>query len=428
MAHCLEGKSLLLSGMPGTGKTHLAKRIVTQLSELGEGVVLISKTHCSVQNLGLGAQTADRWVRLLPGGLWADIAELSTNRQVRSRRTWCTSPNEALPPLDDEVELGHPSLQSLGVLRILVAHRDPGLVPLPAAGSSSRSARAPRFPATPSSPERAGRRTPSSRPDTWAGPAAPRRKRPRPLRFGSVVPIHAAGHGAVLALGGLVAVQHLPAAVHDEQGRLAPLAELADLLAGDALPLPVPGADGIEVAVDLLEGEPQQLRELAHHAEPVVPLLEGALQNLGAPEELEPFLLGHVKRSRDWGAESDCEGHHGGCSDCGPAATVRAPEGCSDRPRRLRIVVSHRRRVASWSHRRRIVVVASSRRRRRLVVASSSLRLVVVAVPSQMSPHGYPQKPAPIPTGILTPRPSPPVWSSRSRVIRPRLCHHRYPH
>ena len=232
----------------------------------------------------------------------------------------------------------------------------------------------------------------------------------------------------MLALGGLVAVQHLPAAVHDEQGRLAPLAELADLLAGDALPLPVPGADGIEVAVDLLEGEPQQLRELAHHAEPVVPLLEGALQNLGAPEELEPFLLGHVKRSRDWGAESDCEGHHGGCSDCGPAATVRAPEGCSDRPRRLRIVVSHRRRVASWSHRRRIVVVASSRRRRRLVVASSSLRLVVVAVPSQMSPHGYPQKPAPIPTGILTPRPSPPVWSSRSRVIRPRLCHHRYPH
>ena len=45
-----------------------------------------------------------------------------------------------------------------------------------------------------------------------------------------------------------------------------------------------------------------------------------------------------------------------------------------------------------------------------------------------MYPHGYPQKPAPIPTGILTPRPSPPVWSSRSRVIPPRLCPHRYPH
>ena len=42
MAHCLEGKSLLLSGMPGTGKTHLAKRIVTQLSELAHGVVASS--------------------------------------------------------------------------------------------------------------------------------------------------------------------------------------------------------------------------------------------------------------------------------------------------------------------------------------------------------------------------------------------------
>ena len=101
MEHCLNGHSLLLSGM--TGKTHLARQIVSQLSQLGEGVTLISKTRCSVQNLDLGAQTADHWVRKtiragrcsldwlivveevtqLDVGLWADIAELSTNRRIR---------------------------------------------------------------------------------------------------------------------------------------------------------------------------------------------------------------------------------------------------------------------------------------------------------------------------------------------------------
>ena len=63
--HCLNGHSLLLSGMPATGKTHLARQIVSQLSQLGE----VQRT--------LGAQDHPR------GGLWADIAELSTNRRVR---------------------------------------------------------------------------------------------------------------------------------------------------------------------------------------------------------------------------------------------------------------------------------------------------------------------------------------------------------
>ena len=59
---------------------------------------------------------------------------------------------------------------------------------------------------------------------------------------------------------------------------------------GDGLALPVLGADRVEVGVDLVVGQAQQLRELAHHAEPILPLLEGALENFGAPEE----LVGHV--------------------------------------------------------------------------------------------------------------------------------------
>ena len=47
----------------GSRKTHLARTIVARLREQGEAVHLVSKTHCSAQNLGLGAQTADHWVR-----------------------------------------------------------------------------------------------------------------------------------------------------------------------------------------------------------------------------------------------------------------------------------------------------------------------------------------------------------------------------
>ena len=63
LTHCLGGESLLLTGYPGTGKTHLARKIVEALWELGDTVHIITKTHAAVQNVGLGAQTADHWVR-----------------------------------------------------------------------------------------------------------------------------------------------------------------------------------------------------------------------------------------------------------------------------------------------------------------------------------------------------------------------------
>ena len=99
---CLGGESLLLTGYPGTGKTHLARKIVEALRELGDTVHIITKTHAAVQNVGLGAQTADHWVRRnvrsgrcsatwlvieeltqLDTPLWADIACLSMNTSMR---------------------------------------------------------------------------------------------------------------------------------------------------------------------------------------------------------------------------------------------------------------------------------------------------------------------------------------------------------
>ena len=102
LTHCLGGESLLLTGYPGTGKTHLARKIVEALRELGDTVHIITKTHAAVQNVGLGAQTADHWVRRnvrsgrcsatwlvieeltqLDTPLWADIACLSMNTSMR---------------------------------------------------------------------------------------------------------------------------------------------------------------------------------------------------------------------------------------------------------------------------------------------------------------------------------------------------------
>ena len=103
-----------------------------------------------------------------------------------------------------------------------------------------------------------------------------------------VVAVDAAGHGPLLPDGRLVAVEHLPAAVDDVQRRLAPNAELPDLGPGDALALPVLGANRVEVRVDLLVGQAKQLRELAHHAEPILPLVEGTLQNFGGAGRTRP--------------------------------------------------------------------------------------------------------------------------------------------
>ena len=93
MGHCLAGNSLLLTGLPGTGKTRLARTIVARL-RAGRG---------GAQNLGLGAQTADHWVRrYVRGGsaqkldwlvveeitqldmaLWADLACVGLNADVK---------------------------------------------------------------------------------------------------------------------------------------------------------------------------------------------------------------------------------------------------------------------------------------------------------------------------------------------------------
>ena len=85
--HCLAGNSLLLTNLPGTGKTQLARTIVARLREQGEAMHLVSKTHCSAQNLGLGAQAADHWVRRYVRGGSAQKLDWLVVRRSRSW-TW----------------------------------------------------------------------------------------------------------------------------------------------------------------------------------------------------------------------------------------------------------------------------------------------------------------------------------------------------
>ena len=61
--HCVGGNSLALLGSPGTGKTYMARQIVEALRRDGKMTDIISKTHAACANIGMGAKTADDWVR-----------------------------------------------------------------------------------------------------------------------------------------------------------------------------------------------------------------------------------------------------------------------------------------------------------------------------------------------------------------------------
>ena len=48
--------------LPGQLPAAVPGRPLARLQEQGKAAHSVSKTHCSAQNLGLGAQTADYWV------------------------------------------------------------------------------------------------------------------------------------------------------------------------------------------------------------------------------------------------------------------------------------------------------------------------------------------------------------------------------
>ena len=73
VAHCLRGRSLLLTGLPGTGKTHLARRIVEQLREAGDVVFGAGRADRGPLGARHGAHVwpAWRWIAACASCFWA---------------------------------------------------------------------------------------------------------------------------------------------------------------------------------------------------------------------------------------------------------------------------------------------------------------------------------------------------------------------
>ena len=85
----IDGDSLLVLGIAGTGKTHYCQGIVEQLRSFGKRVDVISKTHNASRRAGNGV-TADHWVRkhVLHGCCSADYLWIDEITQI-DINLWC---------------------------------------------------------------------------------------------------------------------------------------------------------------------------------------------------------------------------------------------------------------------------------------------------------------------------------------------------